>query len=184
MPSLRTAIVGLWLCALALGASGCRKRTLQAAPPAVVSPSLPEPKPETKPDATKPETPPEIAPATPPPPTSHVPQSRPAPVKPRPASPEPTPPPPKPVPPQISPRLTPEEQAEAERHINEDISLAERKLRAASSKQLNAAQLDLLEKIRGFLVQAREASRAGDWLRARNLAQKAQVLSNELVNSL
>ncbi len=68
--------------------------------------------------------------------------------------------------------------------LNEDISLAERNLRAASGKQLNAAQLDLLEKIRGFLVQAREASRAGDWLRARNLAQKAQVLSNELVNSL
>lgn len=186
MPSLRTAIVVLSLCALALGASGCRKRTLQAAPPAVVSPSLPETKPETKPDATKPETPPEITPAAPPPATSHVPQSRPAPVKPRPASPEPAPPPPKPAPPQISPRLTPEEQAEAERHINEDISLAERNLRAASGKQqqLNAAQLDLIEKIRGFLVQAREAKRAGDWVRARNLAQKAQVLSNELVNSL
>src|SRR5712691_11064232 len=64
MPSLRTAVVGLSLCALALGASGCRKRTLQAAPPAVVSPSLPEPKPETKPEATKPETPPETVPAT------------------------------------------------------------------------------------------------------------------------
>src|SRR2546426_11498692 len=135
MPSLRTAIVVLSLCALALAPSGCRKRTLQAAPPAVVSPSLPEPKPETKPDATKPETPPEIAPAAPPPATSHVPQSRPAPVKPRPASPEPTPPPPKPSPPQISPRLTPEEQAEAERRINEDISLAERNLRAASGKR-------------------------------------------------
>lgn len=183
MPSLRTAIALLSLCALVLGTSGCRKRIVQAAPPAVVAPPVPEPKPETKPEATKPETPPETAPVTPPPGTSPVPPSKPAPLRPRPAPPEPALPP-KPAPPQISPRLTTEEQAAAERHTNEDISVAERNLQAAYGKQLNAAQLDLVEKIRGFLGQAREASRAADWVRARNLAQKARVLSNELVNSL
>lgn len=174
----------LSLCALALGSSGCRKRTVQAAPPAVVSTPLPEPKLETKPEATKPETPPETTAATPPPATNSATPSKPAPVRPRPAPPEPSPPPPKPAPPQISQRLTPEEQAEAERHTNDDISLAERNLKVASGKHLNAAQLDLVEKISGFMGQAREASRAADWVRARNLAQKARVLSNELVNSL
>jgi len=51
-------------------------------------------------------------------------------------------------------------------------------------RQLNPTQSDLVEKIRGFLRQAREAIRDSDWLRAKNLAQKAQVLSAELINSL
>ena len=57
-------------------------------------------------------------------------------------------------------------------------------MQATYGKQLNAVQNDLLEKVRGFLGQAREAARAGDWQRALNLAEKAQVLSVELVNSL
>jgi len=44
-------------------------------------------------------------------------------------------------------------------------------------------ELYQVEKIRGFLGQAREAMRDGDWLRARNLAHKAEVLSAELANS-
>ncbi len=71
----------------------------------------------------------------------------------------------------------------AERRTYEDINAAERNLQLAYGKQLNTAQHDLVEKIRGFLGQAREAIRAGDWVRARTLAQKAQVLSVELANS-
>jgi len=72
----------------------------------------------------------------------------------------------------------------AERRTNEDINAAERNLQLAYGKQLNTGQHDLVEKIRGFLGQARESIRAGDWVRARTLAQKAQVLSVELVHSL
>jgi hypothetical protein len=41
-----------------------------------------------------------------------------------------------------------------------------------------------VEKISGFLSQAHEAILADDWVRAENLADKARVLSNELVKSL
>src|SRR5574337_387772 len=101
-------------------------------------------------------------------------KAAPPPVAPAPA---PEPAPPKPAPPQISPRLSREEQAAAERQTQQAISEAEKNLQAAYGKKLNDAHQDLVEKIRGFLGQAREAMRAADWVRARNLAQKAQVLS-------
>jgi outer membrane biosynthesis protein TonB len=178
MPS-RNILMGALLCVLALGSAGCRKRSVHAAPPAIVSVPPAEPEPEPKPAA-----PPETKPATTPAPPSaiSVPPAKPAPAKPRPAPPEPMQP--KPAPPQLSPRLTPEQQAEAERRTNDDIALAEKNLVLAAGRTLNSAQQDLVEKIRGFIGQAREAIRASDWVRARNLAQKAQVLSNELVNSL
>ena len=71
-----------------------------------------------------------------------------------------------------------------QRRTNEDISVAEKNLQQATGKQLSAAQHDLYEKIQGFLAQSREASKAGDLARAQNLAQKARLLSVELVNSL
>ena len=92
-------------------------------------------------------------------------------------------PPPKPAAPAISPQISPADQATYEHRINENISTAERNLQQASAHQLNATQKDMAEKIKGFVDQAREAMQASDWTRAQNLAQKAQVLSNELVGS-
>ena len=60
---------------------------------------------------------------------------------------------------------------------------AEENLQKAGGRQLNAAQKDLTEKISGFLAQAHEAILADDWVRAQTLAEKARVLSVELVNS-
>jgi hypothetical protein len=91
---------------------------------------------------------------------------------------------PKPEPPQISPQLTPGQQADAERHTTDDVRTAERNLQLAGGKTLNASQNDLAEKIRGFLGQAHEAIRANDWMRAQTLASKAAILSNELLKSL
>lgn len=169
----RTTAMALLLGALTLTASGCHKRTVSAAPsadaPSPTSAPLPAAPPEKKMDASpQPNAPP---------PALVVPPAKPAPASPAPA-------PPKPAPPQISPQLTPEEQAVAERSTNADINAAESNLERAYGKQLNTAQHDLVEKIRGFLGQAREAIRASDWVRARNLARKAQVLSVELINSL
>jgi len=170
MPGRQPAVI-LLLCILALVVSGCKKRTVHAAPPAVNTAPPEEPaSPAAAPAEVKPETPSETPPA---------PATTPAPVAP-PAKPAP----PRPVPPQISPQISPEEQAAAERRTYEDTRVAERNLQVAYGKQLNAAQHDLVEKIRGFLGQAREAMRASDWVRARNLAQKARVLSVELANSL
>jgi hypothetical protein len=64
------------------------------------------------------------------------------------------------------------------------LNVAEHNLAAASGKPLNATQADLASKVRSFISDAREAGRSGDWTRARDLAKKAQVLSEELAASL
>jgi hypothetical protein len=66
----------------------------------------------------------------------------------------------------------------------DQIRVAERNLQAATGRRLNSVQDDLYQKVQGFLSQAHEAIRANDWVRAQNLAEKAQVLSAELVKSL
>lgn len=112
-------------------------------------------------------------------------------VPPRPrvaAPPSPTPAAPvaeeKPEAPTIAPQLTQEESAAAQQETNESLGIAERNLASTQGKRLNASQSDLVSKIKGFLKDAREAAQAGDWARARNLAKKAQVLSEELVRSV
>jgi hypothetical protein len=87
-------------------------------------------------------------------------------------------------PPQISPQLSPGDQATYERRTTDDINVAEKNLQQTGGKQLSATQQDLVEKIRSFLDQSRDASKGGDWARAQTLAQKARLLSVELVNSL
>ena len=84
----------------------------------------------------------------------------------------------------IAPQLTPQESAVAQRQTNQSLGIAEKNLEYARGKNLNAAQADLVSKIRGFVKDAREAAQITDWSRARSLAQKAQVLSEELASSL
>ena len=86
--------------------------------------------------------------------------------------------------PTIAPQLTSRESAAAEQHTNESLRIAENNLQSARGKNLNATQTDLVSKIRGFIKDAREAAKIADWSRARGLAKKAQVLSEELANSL
>jgi len=57
-------------------------------------------------------------------------------------------------------------------------------LTAARGRKLSPTQSDIVSKINSFVAEAREASGAGDWARARNLAKKAQILSEDLVASL
>jgi hypothetical protein len=108
---------------------------------------------------------------------------RPAAVRRAPSAAEPEPEPTKPEAPQISPQLSPEEKSKAEASANADIDAAKRDLDNAERRRLNATQQDMADKIRSFLAQARDAIGAGDWLRAKNLAQKAHVLSMELTKS-
>jgi hypothetical protein len=86
--------------------------------------------------------------------------------------------------PTIAAQLSKEEFAAAQQETNQSLEIAERNLASTRNKRLNAAQSDLVSKIKGFLKDAREAAQAGDWARARNLAKKAQVLSEELVHSV
>ena len=86
--------------------------------------------------------------------------------------------------PQIVPELTTQESSALQREANQSLATAERNLAATTGKSLNATQSDLASKVRSFISDAKEAGRAGDWERARDLAKKAQVLSEELAASL
>jgi hypothetical protein len=194
----RCAALGL-ACVLSLAGGGCARKTVRAAAPVDASPA---------PSLTETERPMSIAPdtdATPPvepasnPPSLPAASTAPSPVtipsgKSNPTPRRPTAGPPateaaaepqaRPSAPQISPQLSPGDQASYERKTNEDISAAEKNLQEASGKQLTVTQRDLVEKIRNFVAQSRDASKGGDWARAQNLAQKARFLSVELVNGL
>ena len=90
----------------------------------------------------------------------------------------------RPAPPQISPQISQADQAAYEHRTNDSINEAEKNLTQAGAHQLSSSQQEMVEKIRGFISQAREALQASDYTRAQNLAQKAQLLSVELVNTL
>jgi outer membrane biosynthesis protein TonB len=173
------------LCAVSAAMAGCaNKHIVRAAPPSVSAPppddTSPMPLPETPPPVTTTEEPaPEVPSPAPPP----VPGKRPAaPRRPAPAeTADPTPA--KPAPPQISPQLSARDLEATKKSTTANITTAEHNLQLANGRQLSAAQKDLTEKIKGFLSQSHEAIMADDWVRAQNLAEKARVLSAELVKS-
>jgi hypothetical protein len=168
-------------CLLAVGLAGCPREKVHAKMPKIMPPV---------PAVVDPPVPPYILGIEPTDTTlAMIPDSLPAPPPER-AHPTPTrkpssdaAPTPKPAAPVISPQISPADQAAYERRIDENLSTAERNLQQASTHQLDATQKDMAEKIRSFMDQAREAMQASDWTRAQNLAQKAQVLSAELVGS-
>jgi hypothetical protein len=86
--------------------------------------------------------------------------------------------------PLIVPQITAEESASAQQETNASLNTAENNLRAVQGKTLNPAQTDMSNKVKNFMSDAREAAHNGDWTRARSLARKAQVLSEELARSL
>jgi hypothetical protein len=86
-------------------------------------------------------------------------------------------------PPVIAPQMTPEETAAAQQDTNNSLGEAERNLATTTGKKLNPVQTDMASKIRGFIEDSRQAAKSGDWSRARSLAKKAQVLSEELMKS-
>jgi hypothetical protein len=181
---------------VALFCSGCATHNVHAAVPTAVQPSPAQPE-SGRPMTTAPDTdaapPVEVAAAPPsvtgavaaPPP---LPAVRPAPALRKPAETAvaevPAEPPARTPAPQISPQLSAGDQASYERKTTEDVAVAEKNIQSASGRQLNAAQQDIVDKVRSFLSQARDASKTGDWARAQNLAQKARLLSVELANSL
>jgi len=181
----RTQFAALLFCLAALTLSGCGRNIVRAASPSVTSPPPGEPAPRPAASSPAPIAAPELPQPAPelaasPGPEPQPPRPRPAPVA---AEPEPPRPRTEVAPPQISPILTPADQERLTRLSTDQIRIAERNLQLAAGRRLNAVQDDLAEKVRGFLSQAHEAIRANDWVRAQNLAEKAQVLSAELVKS-
>jgi hypothetical protein len=68
--------------------------------------------------------------------------------------------------------------------MNESLGIAQRNLVTAKGHQLSTTQSDLASKVNLFLEETKAAVKDGDWARARNLARKAQLLSEELASSL
>jgi hypothetical protein len=90
----------------------------------------------------------------------------------------------KPSAPLLEPELTPQEVAAAQQQMNESIVIAQKNLAAAKGRRLNPTQADLTSKVTAFLQESKQAVHDGDWTRARNLAKKARILSEELAASL
>ena len=90
----------------------------------------------------------------------------------------------KPEAPVIAPQMSDAEASAARQQMISSLSQAEKNLARSQGKKLNATQSDLATKIKQFIGDAQSASREGDWTRARSLATKAQVLSEELASSL
>lgn len=176
-------------CGISLAMSGCVRHKTRSNPPVTSPPSTPV---ETKPANSAPAPPSKVggqpAPAPPLPAgtnsTPEVPRPKTKKTSQEPAQDAQTDQPAHPPAPQISPQISPGDQASYERKINDDLSVAEKNLEQAKNKPLSAGQQDLAEKIRSFVAQSRDASKTGDWARAQNLAQKARLLSDELVGSL
>lgn len=183
---LRAHFALLLLCGAAPILGGCGRNIVRAASPSVATPPPVEPRPAGSApgpaaDAIPPpEIPQPAAELSPPPAAEPVPPPSP---RPAPVAPAPTPPSPAVAPPQISPVLTTADRERLTRLATDQIRIAERNLQTATGRRLNSVQDDLYQKVQGFLSQAHEAVRANDWVRAQNLAEKAQVLSSELVKS-
>ncbi len=196
MPSrpIDARIAAVLACGLCLAVAGCARKSVRAGG----LPTAPATAEAERPMSTAPDTdaappveavaPPAVpaSPAAPPP--IAIPSAKPSaphkPVEEPAAADADSEPSAHPAAPQISPQLSPGDQASYARKTGDDIAVAERNLGQANGKQLSAAQQDLVEKIRSFVSQSRDASKGGDWARAQNLAQKARLLSVELLNSL
>jgi len=85
--------------------------------------------------------------------------------------------------PTIAPEVPTEEMMAAKAETQHNLDIAEKNLAMTQGKTLNAAQQDLASKVRGFADNAREAMSSGDWVKAKNLSSKAEVLSEELAAS-
>ncbi len=62
------------------------------------------------------------------------------------------------------------------------LGATEQNLKKIAEMQLSEDQQDMVTQIRQFMEQSKTAVAAGDTERARTLAWKAQLLSEELVN--
>lgn len=150
----------------------------QPVPPDAVPP---EPKPTPRPDTP----PPAAAPPAPEPTTKAAPRPRaatPPPVEnsqpgvaapPRTTAPSPP----------LRPLLTPEQEQELNRRIDQSVNAAEKVIGKLSGRALSPPQQAVLERVSAFLDQARQARKQGDLAPARSLAERAETLAADLARS-
>jgi len=81
---------------------------------------------------------------------------------------------------QLAPGMTPQQAAQERRNTEDLLASAEANLQKLSGRSLNENQQATVDQVRDFMKQARAANDASDFTRARNLAFKAQLLSDDL----
>lgn len=125
-----------------------------------------------------------------------VPPAAPAPPKPRPVKKEralPQPPPapapakeelPPPPPPLLSPDAGQEEEGRLKQEAKARVEGVEQILRQIDQRRLAKEHQETFSTIQSFLSKAKEALLSEDFLRASNLADKAQVLAQELLHTI
>jgi len=84
----------------------------------------------------------------------------------------------------LSPQVGQEEEDRLKQEAKSRIDGAERLVKQIDQNRLVEEQRGTLLTIQSFLSKAREALSLEDFLRAFNLADKAQILAQELLNSL
>ncbi len=103
------------------------------------------------------------------------------------AKPSPAPPvrkAPAPPPPVLSPEVGRADEERLKREANGRIQKAEELIQQVDQQKLAKEQRETFSTVQSFLAKAKEALSAQDFLRAFNLADKAQVLAEELFRSL
>jgi outer membrane biosynthesis protein TonB len=189
----RATVTGILLASmLALG--GCKKKKPAVPPPQAQAPAISQPEPETQPPvpaASEPNRPqpeptqPEIAPAataTPAPKPKTKPRHTAKKTVPPPAVEKPaeTPAGTQPATPQLSASMPHDQAIHQKLNTNQLLEATDYNVKSIS-RALNADEQAMVQHIRSYMQQSRDAIKDGDTERAYNLALKAHLLSDELI---
>lgn len=121
----------------------------------------------------------------PPPAPKPVPRRNPPTPQQQPTTPTPTPPAPQTPPPiRLGQIYTPEEQRDYNRVIDESLNHVKRALDSLARKALNPDQQEVVNRIATFQKQAEQARESQDLLTAKNLAQRADTLAQDLLGRI
>jgi hypothetical protein len=77
---------------------------------------------------------------------------------------------------------TADQAADKRSAVNQLLEVTDENLKKTAAMQLSSAQQDTITQTRQFVEQSKTAMANGDFERARTLAWKAQLLSEDLVN--
>ena len=82
---------------------------------------------------------------------------------------------------QLAPSVTDQQASQQRQSTAQLLAATDANLTKISARQLTSSQQDMVNQIRNYMQQAKTAESAGDLQRARNLAFKAQLLSDEVL---
>ena len=85
--------------------------------------------------------------------------------------------------PQLRPQLSAEQERDLWRQIDQNLAAAERALTQARIERSDKERYAAAERVRAFIEQAQQARRLGDLVRAKSLAERAQLLASDLAQA-